>query len=154
MPKGNVYTDNMYTRVMPAQGCYDVGKRSYDANGYAYDNQADLTRPSTTPGQGNPSPDCTLPAFAGNPCALGVVNPVGAATCLAALAGGICVLEGLPSAVCNLLTGGVIAQSATPASITHTSLTTQPQRGVLGLPTQQLPGNTQATQDLVSYLLK
>ncbi len=152
-PANSVYTNDMYTRVMPAQGCYDIGKRSYDSNGYAHDNQSQLTRPSTTPGQGNPLLDCTTPAFASNPCSTGVAG-VGAAFCLAALAGGICVLENLPSQVCNLLTGGVIGQSASATPITGTALTTQPQRGALGLPTQQLPGNNQATQDLVSYLLR
>src|SRR5258708_1467679 len=132
-PANNVYTNDLYTRVMPSQGCYDVGKRSYDSNGYAHDNQSNLTRPSTTPGHGNPLTDCTTPAFTGSPCSLGVSDPVGGAFCLKALAGSICVLENLPTALCSILTGGMIAQSASPAPITGTSRT-QPHRGRPGRP--------------------
>jgi hypothetical protein len=65
----------------------------------------------------------------------------------------LCVLENLPPAVCNLLTGGVIGSSASGASLTRTSLSSQPQRGVLGLPLQP-SADTQATQNLVTYLLR
>jgi virulence factor Mce-like protein len=139
-PDMTTYTNDMYTRVMPAQGCYSVGTRTYNSNGYATDNQGQLTRP----GSGNPNQDCTLPAFA-NGCA--------SVTCLGGLAGGLCVLENLPPAVCNLLTGGVIGSSASGASLTRTSLSSQPQRGVLGLPLQP-SADTQATQNLVTYLLR
>lgn len=147
-PDANTYTSNMYTRVMPGQGCYSVGTRTYNANGYAVDNQAVKTRPSTTPGSGNPNSDCTLPAFASTTC----VGP----TCLIGLAGGLCVLENLPPSLCNVLTGGTIVPAAAanaaispPAIKQGASL----QRGPLGLPLQQSPDNP-ATQNLMTYLLK
>ena len=138
-PDANTYTNDMYTRVMPAQGCYSVGKRTYDANGYATDNQSITTRP-------NGGKSCTLPAFAG-----GCAGP----TCLVGLAGGLCVLENLPSAVCNLLTGGTIhaaaasgPASSAPATAQGTSL-----RGPLGLPLAP-SSDSQATANLMAYLLQ
>jgi virulence factor Mce-like protein len=151
-PDMTTYTNAMYTRVMPAQGCYSVGTRTYNANGYATDNQSVTTRPGT----GNLNPDCTSPAFANSPCALGTANPVGAATCLSAVAGSLCVLEQLPPQVCNLLTQGSIGAAApSGAAISPTAFNpgaVQP-RGPLGLPLQQSPDNP-ATQNLIAYLLR
>jgi virulence factor Mce-like protein len=142
-PDANTYTNAMYTRVMPAQGCYSVGSRSYNANGYAADNQAAPTRP----GSGNGAPNCTLPAFAAG-CA--------SATCLSGLAGGLCVLENLPRTVCNLLTEGTIGSSAAsgaPISPTGAQSGAGARRGPLGLPLQQ-SADPQAGQSLISYMLR
>ena len=153
-PVGNTYTRNVYTRVMPAQGCFTVNGRSFDSRGYATDNL-----PRTRPGTGNPTGVCTLPVFAGNVCA-NPANPVSSAQCLGALAGALCVIESLPATVCDAFTGGVggAAAANTRNSLLPTSADTvqgplAPLRGPLGLPIQAAPSNA-ATDSLFRFLLR
>jgi virulence factor Mce-like protein len=151
-PVGNTYTRNVYTRVMPAQGCFTVNGRSFDSRGFATDNL-----PPTRPGTGNPTGLCTLPVFAGNVCA-NPANPVASAQCLGGLAGALCVIESLPASVCDTLTGGVGGAAAANArnALLPTSpdlVPASPLRGPLGLPIQAAPGSA-ATDGLLNFLLR
>ena len=153
-PMGNTYTRNVYTRVMPSQGCFTVNGRSFDSRGYATDNP-----PATRPGTGNPNGLCTLPVFAGNVCA-NPGNPVSSAQCLGGLAGALCVIESLPAAVCDTLTGGVggaaaanTRSSTLPTTADIVQAPQLPLRGALGLPVQPAPSNA-TTDALLNFLLR
>jgi hypothetical protein len=145
------YTQDLYTRVMPSQGCFNMSTRSTGANGLAQDSQTPPLREI-----------CTTPAFGmltPRPCTNGIDDIRFAVVCGQTLAGSLCVAFGFNSnpgtpvsAGCDTLTLGlggpnvaVAAGGAAPAS---------DQRGVLGLPLQQAAANTDAANQLFGYLLR
>jgi virulence factor Mce-like protein len=167
-PASNTYTNDAYTRVMPAQGCYSVNTRYADANGFAYD-----APPTTRPGANNVTPFgmCTTPTFAndtgpGRPCANGFASAIDSILCGTAVAGSLCVTFGFNStpgspvtAGCNGLTGGIggpFSAESTPGASpgTHGPASPQPQRGVLGLPLQPASTDNTAANQVLGYLLQ
>ena len=90
------YTNDVWARVMPSQGCANANTRYYDANGFAYD-----APPTTRPGPSDASQICTLPslrqAYGAYPCdsyALGSAYLLG---CTGTLTGALCVAFGFNS---------------------------------------------------------
>jgi virulence factor Mce-like protein len=163
-PASNTYTNDMYTRVMPAQGCYDVNTRTYNAGGVAQDSP-----PTIRPGSGNASPVCTTPVFETSPCANGIGFGTPAIFCGTALTGSLCVAFGFPSNIspppppnegpgCNALTNGMggTTTATTPGGggLRGSTAPADVQRGVLGLPLQQASADNQAANQLLGYLLR
>jgi virulence factor Mce-like protein len=167
-PAASTYTNDAYTRVMPAQGCYSVNTRYADANGFAYD-----APPTTRPGANNVTPFgmCTTPTFAndggsGRPCANGFASTIDAILCGNAVAGSLCVTFGFNSTPgtpvtggCNGLTGGIggpftagSTQGALPGA--RAPVGGPPQRGALGLPLPQPSTDNRAANQLLRYLLQ
>jgi virulence factor Mce-like protein len=167
------YTQNLFTRVMPDQGCFNVNTRTYDVNGFAHDTPPAIRRnPTANPDTGNPL--CTTPhffpqgkgTFGAGPCAQGTSGDNGrAGACGFALTGSLCVGFGFPSQQtpplfqpnqgCNQFTdgkGGPYIASATAGG--HTPASAEPQRGVLGLPLQQASTDNQAAAQFLGYLLQ
>jgi hypothetical protein len=104
-PSTNTFTNNMYTRVLPAQGCFNVNTRTYDANGFAHDTQTAIrrnpTRQEVAAGNGgNPvcgtpyfEPDINSPVYPLGPCSNGI-GDAGAgypSECAFGLLGSLCV---------------------------------------------------------------
>ena len=150
-PTNNTYSNDMYTRVMPSQGCLQVNNRNPpDASGQSSDG---TTPVRGAPGAADPLGMCTLPVFAGNVCA-DAANPVGMATCVAALAGSLCVIENLGSGICGVFTGAAVAAPQPVAASAAQSSTTAPQRGPLGLPTRVPSAGDPAVNSVLRFLLK
>lgn len=137
-PNKSTYTNDVYTRVEPAQGCFQVNAQKPDANGLMQNNpQVVRGAPAAT----DPSPLCTTPAF--NTCTTGLADPK-------------CVL-GLAQALCTLfhdqLPGCPVALGAAQAN--HAPQVSQP-----GAPTTPQVNKPQAVVDpgaldgLLKYLLK
>jgi hypothetical protein len=90
-PSTNTFTNNLYTRVMPAQGCFNVNARTVDANGFAHDTPPAIRQP--------PTPVCSAPIFEPNPAAFSPLGPCSrgigdsgyASACAIALSGSLCV---------------------------------------------------------------
>jgi virulence factor Mce-like protein len=129
-PSTKTFTDNIYTRVLPAQGCFNVNTRydangvatRYDVNGVQNDASPAIRQPQLPAAAGNPV--CSTPIFephlaAGltpGPCSSGIGSTVYAANCAFALSGSLCVGFGfnpqhpqsyVPDPQCDLLTQGV-----------------------------------------------
>jgi virulence factor Mce-like protein len=162
------FTQNFYTRVMPEQGCLVVNTRTYNANGIAQDSP-----PTIRPGSANSSPVCTTPVFGqtnsvlgATPCGKGITFGTPAIFCGTALTGSLCVAFGFPSdgspppgqgPGCNGLTmgqGGPFTAGAPNGGLRGSTAPAGVQRGVLGLPLQQASNDSQATDQLLGYLLR
>jgi virulence factor Mce-like protein len=161
-PSSNTFTNDVFARVMPSQGCSDVSTRSYDANGIASNS------PTALPGE-----VCTLPSmrlrFGAHPCDNYSLGGNLVLACASPLTGALCVTYGfnsnslLPSYTrgCDGPTGGVGGPSISqlgglgqPVQQPLPNPQAAPLRGALGLPLQQSPGDTQAADALLGYLLK
>ena len=158
------YTQNLFTRVLPTQGCVNVNTRTYDANGFAHDTPPAIRQP--------PNPVCTTPTFvpsgqgtfgAGR-CSLGIAPGNPAAVCGFGLVGSLCVAFGFnsvpgPSAVpgqgCNGFTAGQGGPFiASLAAGGYTPASAEPQRGALGIPLEQASIDNQAAAQFLGYLLQ
>jgi virulence factor Mce-like protein len=167
-PASNTYTNDMYTRVMPSQGCFDVNTRTYNASGVAQDSP-----PTIRPGSANSSPVCTTPVFGQTnsvlgttPCGKGIGFGTPAIFCGTALTGSLCVAFGFPSdggpppgqgPGCNALTmgqGGPTTAGTPNGGLRGSTAPAGVQRGVLGLPLQQASNDNQAADQLLGYLLR
>jgi virulence factor Mce-like protein len=125
-PSTKTFTNNVYTRVMPAQGCFNVNTRTYDANGFGHDAPPAIRQPQLPTAAGNPV--CSTPIFEPNPaafsalgpCSNGIGNQQYALNCAFALTGSLCTGFGFDPRhppgpqfftvlvpQCNLLTHGV-----------------------------------------------
>jgi hypothetical protein len=96
-PSTNTFTNNVYARVLPAQGCFNVNTRTYDANGFAHDTPPAIRQPQLPAAPGNPV--CSTPIFepnpnipnAAGPCSNGLGDSGSASNCAFALSGSLCV---------------------------------------------------------------
>ena len=61
-PNFNTYTSNLFTRVLPAQGCFNVNTRTVDASGFGHD-----TPPAIRPSAANPNVGAPLPSLPKTP---------------------------------------------------------------------------------------
>jgi virulence factor Mce-like protein len=160
---GYTFTSDLYTRVLPSQGCFNVGTRTYDASGFAHDSLTPIRQV------------CTTPVFAGppNPCATWESNNlIGGLVCGQDLAGSLCVAFGfnsnpssLPPAMpgpgrqgivtqgCDNITSGLGGPDHVPATAGALAPASM-QRGVLGLPMQQVAIDPQTANQLVEFLLR
>jgi virulence factor Mce-like protein len=150
------YTNNVWARVMPSQGCADVNTRYSDASGFAYD-----APPTTRPSSSNATEICTLPSmrksYGTYPCdnyALGSSYLLG---CTGTLTGSLCVAFGFNSQSDGYTRGcnGPAAAIGGPSSLL-TALANDPgtQRGALGLPLQLASADQGAVNQLLGYLLR
>jgi virulence factor Mce-like protein len=168
-PANHTWTNDLWVRAMPSQGCSVVNTRYNDANG------ARDAPPTTRPGPNINTQLCTTPLLkAPPPCA--AYNPLGGPytlQCGVPLTGALCVNFGYNAnyqgPLSNLQRGylpygcpvGRLGTPSTPAT-TPTNVqpqgiqpqTIQPERGVLGVPLQLPPANNQAADALLGYLLR
>jgi hypothetical protein len=149
------YTNDVWARVMPSQGCADVNTRYKDASGFAYD-----APPTTKPTASDASEICTLPSlrksFGAYPCDSYAQGSAYLLFCTGTLTGSLCVAFGFNSIPvgytrgCNGPTGG----TGGPSSALTALADTQTQRGALGVPTQLASTDEGTANQFLGYLLR
>ena len=104
------FTNDVFTRVMPAQGCFNVNGRSVDANGLQQNNGTVLRGPGGTTG----GAVCTLPGTGLLSCTPNLASAP--ATCVLALLSALCDLHLAPASACALVPTPAAAANAAPGA--------------------------------------
>jgi virulence factor Mce-like protein len=134
-PDKTVFTKDVFTRVMPAQGCYSANSRTTDASGNVKDTGTPITQVCTVAG-GLPAGCATTPPSAG---------------CVTGLQSALCAIYHLPG--CPAAAAGTAPTSQLPVQVPSAPLPGAGPPSVLPTP---LPNSLQreAQHDLLWYLLK
>jgi virulence factor Mce-like protein len=136
----SAFTNDVFTRVMPAQGCFDVNGRKVNDQGL----YEDTPPPPIRPGPANATPLCTLPGIQGLAC-----STTDALTCLNAIGAGLCTIVHPPTCPFMAANQNSALQPGTPTIPTPSA----PAGGGTPSPSVPAPSPSQAS-GLLDYLLK
>ena len=141
------FTNNVFTRVAPAQGCFSVNGRSTDANGLQQRNST-VVRRDQGGGASDPSPLCTIPGGGFLTCPSTLTSAP--ATCVTAILQSLCALNIPPSTVCS-----TVPKPAAAAASNQVGSQAKPQAQAQTAPAQQsAPIDPNTVNGLLHFLLK
>lgn len=112
------FTNDVFTRVMPAQGCFQVNGRSVDANGLQQNNSTVLRGPGSL---------CTVPGGGLLTCPSTLASAP--ATCVIAILQSLCALHIAPATACAAVPAPAAAASPASATTGQAAPTTQAPQG-------------------------